>query len=186
MPADIRAATDADLEAIRAIYAHEVEHGTATYEVVAPDAGEMARRRRALVDAGYPFLVASADGRVAGYAYGSAYRTREGYRWTVEDSIYVDAAYRGRGIGASLLRELIARCEAGGWRQMVAVIGDGSNLASIRLHEAQGFRIAARFPGLGRKFGRWLENVQMQRALGEGDRSDPAALHCPGPGDSLR
>ena len=169
----IRPATVADLAAIRRIYAHEVEHGTSTYEWIVPDADEMARRWQAIADAGYPYLVAEVDGRVAGYAYASAYRGREGYRWTVEDSVYVDADFQGRGIGHALLSALIARCEALGYRCMVAVIGDATNDASIALHERLGFHVAGRFPALGRKHGRWLENVQMLRALGHADADSP-------------
>ncbi|HZX79418.1 MAG TPA: GNAT family N-acetyltransferase [Lysobacter sp.] len=175
MSARIRPALAADLAAIRRIYVHEVEHGTATYEWAVPDADEMTRRWRAIVDGGHPYLVAERDGRVAGYAYASAYRAREGYRWTVEDSLYVDLAFRGRGIGHALLSALIARCEALGYRCMVAVIGDATNRASIALHERLGFRIAGRFPALGRMQGRWLENVQMLRSLGPAstDADDP-------------
>ena len=173
--ARIRPATVADLAAIRRIYAREVEHGTSSYEWTVPDADEMARRWQAIVDAGYPYLAAEVDGHVAGYAYASAYRAREGYRWTVEDSVYVDADSQGRGIGRALLSALISRCEALGYRCMVAVIGDATNDASIALHERLGFRVAGRFPALGRKHGRWLENVQMLRPLGPADvdSSDP-------------
>ena len=178
----IRAAVDDDLPSIQRLYAHEVLHGTATYEVDPPDVDGMRDRWRAGVDAGYPWRVACADGRVLGYAYASAYRTRAGYRWTVEDSVYVDPALQGRGIGRALLADLVERCAVLGYRQMVAVIGDASNTASIALHERSGFRVAARFQGLGRKHGRWLENVQMLRALGGGDRSAPDAPPLPDPG----
>ncbi|GAB6196824.1 N-acetyltransferase family protein [Lysobacter xanthus] len=173
MAPSIVPAVESDLDAIQRIYAHEVEHGTATYEVEPPDRLEMANRWRAIVEGAYPYLVARFDGEVAGYAYGSAYRSREGYRWTVEDSVYVDARFRGRGVGDVLLGAVVDACTRGGWRQMIAVVGDGANAASIRLHERHGFRVAARFPGLGRKHGRWLENVQMLRALGDGDSTAP-------------
>jgi phosphinothricin acetyltransferase len=170
-----RASVD-DSAAIHRLYAAEVCSGSATYEVEVPDVAEMARRVRAGIDSGYPWRVAEIDGRIAGYAYASAYRTREGYRWTVEDSVYVDPALHGRGIGRLLLAEIVNRCTELGYRRMVAVIGDSGNVASIRLHGRLGFRIAARFPGMGFKHGRWLENVQMERALGVGDRVPPAAL----------
>lgn len=178
MPATptIRDAGAADLPAITAIYADEVLHGTASYETVPPGAVQMRQRLDAVVSAGYPWRVATVGDDVAGYAYASAYRTRAGYRWTVEDSVYVAAGFRGAGLGRALLADLIDRCTAAGFRQMVAVIGDGSNLASVRLHEGLGFHVAARFPGLGWKHGRWLENVQMLRALGAGSSTPPAEL----------
>jgi phosphinothricin acetyltransferase len=171
----IRDADDSDASAIATIYAHEVLHGTATYEVVAPDVGEMRARMRSGRDAGTPWLVAELDDAVVGYAYASAYRSRPGYRWTVEDSVYVAQAAQGQGVGSVLLRELISRCTAIGFRQMVAVIGDESNGGSIRMHEREGFAVAGRFPGIGRKHGRWLTGVQMMRALGEGDATPPFA-----------
>lgn len=174
MAAVIRPAAPSDVAAIHRIYAHEVAHGTATYDYAAPDRAEMERRIAALLDGGYPVLVASDGSHVAGYAYASAYRARDGYRWTVEDSVYIDAHHHGRGLGRALLARLVDDCTALGYRQMIAVIGDASNVASIRLHERLGFHIAGRFPGLGRKHGRWLESVQMLRALGDGDRGDPA------------
>jgi phosphinothricin acetyltransferase len=134
---------------------------------VAPDEAGMTRRVAAIRAAGYPYLVAELDGALAGFAYASAYRAREGYRWTVEDSVYVDGAHRGVGVGRTLLARLVERCEALGYRRMVAVIGDAGNAASISLHERAGFAVVARFPGLGVKHGRWLENVQMMRSLGE-------------------
>ena len=169
----IRAASADDLPAITALYAAEVRDGVATYEYAEPDQAEMTRRWQAIVDQGYPYLVAELDGRFAGYGYLSSYRTREGYRWTVEDTVYVDPALHGRGIGRALLQRLIDLGEAAGFRQMVAVIGDGSNLGSVALHERMGFRTAGVFPGLGRKHGRWLDTVQMVRALGPGDTRDP-------------
>lgn len=169
----VRPVAASDVAAIHRIYAHEVLHGTATYEYAVPDLVEMERRVAAVVGAGYPFLVGDQDGAVVAYAHASAYRGREGYRWTIEDSVYVDAAHQGRGAGRTLLDALIRQCTALGYRQMIAVVGDATNAASIALHERLGFRIAARFPGLGRKHGRWLENVQMQRPLGDGAGGDP-------------
>lgn len=178
-PRVIRDAVAGDASAIAAIYSHEVLHGTATYEVEPPCAEAMARRMAEGLAAGYPWRVALVGGDVAGYACASPYRTRPGYRWTVEDSIYVSPRFHRRGIGAALLADLIERCERLDLRQMVAVIGDDSNLASIALHERAGFRLAGRFPGIGRKHGRWLTGVQMLRALGDGDSTPPFAE--PGP-----
>ncbi|HEY0505306.1 MAG TPA: GNAT family N-acetyltransferase [Lysobacter sp.] len=169
----IRSAVAADLPAITALYAREVDENVATYEYTAPDAAEMARRWQAIVAQGYPYVVVESDGRFAGYAYASGYRTREGYRWTVEDTVYVHPDFTGRGIGRALLQRLIDDCTALGLRQMVAVIGDTTNTASIALHERLGFRTVGVFQGLGRKHDRWLDTVQMQRALGPGDGSAP-------------
>ena len=168
MPPFIRAATDADIDAITAIYAVEVRDFVNTYEYDAPSAEEMLRRVRAIVAGGYPYLVAEVDGQIAGYAYASSFRSRIGYRYTVENSVYVAAGWQGRGIGSTLLERLIAECEARGFRQMVAVIGEAANRASIRLHERHGFRHVGTFPGIGLKHGRWLDTVFMQRALGAG------------------
>ena len=170
----IRTATTADLTAITALYAQEVRDHVATYEYDEPDEAEMTRRWQAVVAQGYPYLVAQRDGRFAGYAYASGYRTREGYRWTVEDTVYVHPDFVGQGIGRALLQRLIDECTALGLRQMVAVVGDITNTASIALHERLGFRTVGVFQGLGRKHGRWLDTVQMQRMLGPGDASDPA------------
>ncbi|MBU8974637.1 GNAT family N-acetyltransferase [Lysobacter sp. MMG2] len=167
----IRAAVVADLPAITALYAQEVRDHVATYEYDEPDAAEMARRWQAVVAQGYPYLVAERNGVFAGYAYVSSYRTREGYRWTVEDTVYVHPDHVGRGVGRALLQRLIDDCTALGLRQMVAVVGDVTNLASIALHEKLGFRTVGVFQGLGRKHGRWLDTVQMQRALGKGNES---------------
>jgi len=169
----LRAAVASDLPAITALYALEVHDGVATYEYEAPDEAEMTHRWQAVVAQGYPYLVAEVDGTFAGYAYASSYRTRDGYRWTVEDTVYVRPDFQGRGIGHALLQRLIADCEALGFRQMVAVIGDSSNMASIALHERLGFQSVGAFKGLGRKHGRWLDTVQMQRPLGPGAASPP-------------
>ncbi|MCD9030288.1 N-acetyltransferase family protein [Luteimonas sp. Y-2-2-4F] len=169
----LRDAAERDFDAIAALYAREVRDGVATYEYDPPDVDEMRRRWRATADARHPYLVAEADGRFAGYAYASAYRARAGYRWAVESTVYVSQTLHGRGIGRTLMEALIARCTAIGHRQMVAVIGDRDNRASIRLHERLGFAVVGVFPGLGRKHGRWLDVVQMQRALGDGAASPP-------------
>ncbi len=170
----LRGAVAADIAAITALYAHEVGGGVATYEVIAPNEDEMARRWHTLVAQGFPYLVAEHDGAFAGYAYASSYRAREGYRWTVENTVYVSPALQGRGIGRELLTRLIAECEALGFRQMVAVIGDRNNVASVVLHQRLGFHTVGVFYGLGRKHGRWLDSVQMQRTLGPGANSSPA------------
>lgn len=172
----VRDARPDDASAIAAIYADEVLHGTSTYETEPPSSIEMADRMRAGIAAGYAWLVAATpDDVIAGYAYASSFRGRPGYRWTAEDSIYVAPGFRGRGVGRRLLDALISRCTAEGFRQMIAVIGDEENRASILLHERAGFVRAARFPAIGRKHGRWLTNVQMLRALGEGAATPPFA-----------
>lgn len=171
----LRPSDAADIPAIAAIYAHAVLHGTASFELAPPDEAEMAARRAALLAAGYPYLVAEADGVVAGYAYASAYRPRPAYRDTVEGSVYVDPARHGRGVGRALLTGLIAAAASRGYRQMVAVIGDTANAPSIRLHEALGFRYVGTLRAVGWKHGRWLDTVLMQRALGPGDAGPPVA-----------
>ena len=169
----IRAATAADIPAITAIYDHAVRHGTASFELEPPDATEMTRRRQALVEAGYPYVVAEADGVVAGYAYAGPYRPRPAYRWSVEDSVYVAPAMQRRGIGAALLDRLIAEAEQRGYRQMIAVIGDSAQMPSIELHRAAGFRPIGTIEHVGFKLGRWLDTVLMQRALGPGAAAPP-------------
>ncbi len=176
----LRAAVEEDLPAITALYAREVRENVATYEYDEPDETEMRRRWRAIVDQGYPYLVAEIDGAFAGYAYASSYRTRIGYRWTVEDTVYVAHDLHGRGVGRALLQRLIDDCTALGFRQMVAVIGDGSNVASVVLHERLGFSVAGVFRGIGRKHGRWLDTVQMVRPLGNGDQDQTPDPNVPG------
>jgi len=171
--ATVRDASPADVPAITAIYAAEVRAHVNTYEYDAPDVSDMAQRMQAILDAGYPYLVAEDDAGIAGYAYASSYRARTGYRFTVENSVYVAADRHGQGIGTFLLRQLIAECEARGFRQMIAVIGEPSNTASIRLHEKFGFRLVGTFQGIAWKHGRWLDTVQMQRELGIGNNEPP-------------
>ncbi len=171
----VRDAVPGDAACIAAIYAHEVLHGTSSYEIEAVPPAGIVDRMATGIAAGYPWLVALTGRGMAGYAYASGYRSRPGYRWTVEDSVYVSPSYQGRGVGRCLLGALIQRCTEGGFRQMIAVIGDAENRASIALHERAGFVEAARFPGIGRKHGRWFTNVQMLRALGEGASSPPFA-----------
>ncbi|MEE8274204.1 MAG: N-acetyltransferase family protein [Alphaproteobacteria bacterium] len=169
----LRESRDADLVAIAAIYAHHVRHGLASFEEEPPDADELGRRRAALLERGYPYIVAEAGGAVVGYAYAGPYRPRPAYRHTVEDTVYVAPDAAGRGVGRALLEALIARCTALGYRQMVAVIGDSANAPSIGLHEALGYRRAGTLASVGFKFGRWIDTIILQRALGEGDESLP-------------
>ncbi|PRD79991.1 GNAT family N-acetyltransferase [Burkholderia multivorans] len=171
----VRDATDADLAAIQAIYAHNVRHSVASFEEVPPDVAELAARRDAVLRHGLPYLVAECDGRVAGYAYATPYRPRHAYRYTVEDSIYIDDGQRGRGIGRALLAALIARCEAGPWRQMIAAIADGGTGGSTSLHRAFGFSPAGTLQAVGFKHGRWIDIALLQRPLGEGAATLPAS-----------
>ncbi len=161
----IRTAGKLDIPAITEIYAHHVRHGAATFEIEPPDCSEMDRRRLEILSKGLPYLVIEIDGLVAGYAYASPYRPRPAYRFTVEDSIYIHPGFLARGLGHLLLGRLIELCEAEGNRQMIAVIGDSGNAASIRLHQRFGFRRAGVLEAVGRKFGRWIDTVIMQRVL---------------------
>jgi L-amino acid N-acyltransferase YncA len=172
---EIRPAIEADLPFVTEIYAHAVLHGTATFELTPPDLAEMTRRYRVLMDGTFPYLVAVLDGIVVGYAYAGAYRPRPAYRFTVENSIYLDPAIHRRGIGMKLMRRLIDDCETRGYRQMIAVIGDSANAGSIGMHRACGFQMIGTHPNVGLKFGRWLDTVMMQLALGEGATTIPAA-----------
>ncbi|WP_328703030.1 GNAT family N-acetyltransferase [Arenibaculum pallidiluteum] len=169
----IRPCLPGDVAAIQAIYAHHVLNGVASFETEAPSIEEMASRRDAVLARGMPYLVAERDGATVGYAYAGPYRTRPAYRFTVENSVYVAPGFVGQGIGRVLLARLIAECEARGLRQMVAVIGDSANAASIGLHQALGFRQAGLLPAVGFKFGRWVDSVLMQRPLGEADTTPP-------------
>jgi L-amino acid N-acyltransferase YncA len=170
---EIRATTPSDLPAVTEIYQHAVLHGTATFELIPPDLAEMTRRFGLMMDGGFPHLVASLDGGVVGYAYASAYRPRPAYRFTVENSIYLQPAIHRRGIGLQLLQRLIAESESRGYRQMIAVIGDSANAGSIGVHAKSGFQMIGTHPNVGFKFGRWLDTVMMQRALGEGASTLP-------------
>ena len=170
---EIRPAEKADLAAITDIYEQAVRYGTATFELIPPDLGEMTQRYHALVDGGFPYFVAQLDGRVVGYAYAAAYRPRPAYRFTVENSIYLNPAIHRRGIGLKLLQRLIVECERRGYRQMIAVIGDSTNAGSIGVHVKTGFKLIGTHPNVGFKFGRWLDTVRMQRALGEGATTMP-------------
>lgn len=164
----IRDSEPRDVTAIQAIYARHVLHGLASFEEEPPDADEIARRREAVLARELPYLVADDGGEVLGYAYAAPYRTRSAYRFTVENSVYVREGLAKRGIGRSLLMELIERCERRGCRQMIAVIGDSGNAASIGLHAALGFRMVGVLENVGFKHGRWVDSVLMQRALHPG------------------
>ena len=174
-PTEIRPASEADLPSVTEIYEHAVRHGTATFELVPPDLAEMTRRFKALIEGGFPYLVAVLDGRVIGYAYAGPYRPRPAYRFTVENSVYLQPAIQRRGIGLELMQRLIAECEARSYRQMIAVIGDSANAGSIGVHRKAGFEMIGTHPNVGLKFGRWLDTVMMQRALGEGAATVPPA-----------
>jgi L-amino acid N-acyltransferase YncA len=176
----IRASEERDLAAIAAIYAHHVMHGLATFEIDPPDVKEMARRRAQVLGLGLPYLTAELDGRVVGYAYAAPYRDRPAYRYTLEDSIYIASEAQRRGLGRALLEALTAACAQAGYRQLLAVIGDSANHASIGLHAACGFKHAGLLPGVGFKFDRWVDSVFMQRELGEGMRATPPELRRPG------
>ena len=171
----IRDAGDGDLEAVLAIYAHHLLTGLASFEEEPPDLAEIARRRDAVVALGLPYLVAARAGVVSGFAYAGPFRPRPAYRNTVENSVYVAPDAAGSGLGRLLLGALVERCSAAGYRQMVAVIGDSQNEASIALHAAMGFRHIGVLSSTGFKFGRWVDTVLMQRSLGQGDTTLPGS-----------
>jgi phosphinothricin acetyltransferase len=173
MPLSIRSAEPRDIAAITNIYDGAVRYGTASFEIDPPDETEMRRRYDVLRAGGYPFLVAELDGAVAGYAYAGPHRARPAYHWSIEDSIYIARPSQRRGFGRALLARLITDAETNGFRQMIAVIGDSANAASIELHRAAGFRMVGTFDNVGFKFGRWLDCVLMQRPLGQGAATNP-------------
>ena len=161
----VRDSSAADMGTIQAIYADQVLFGFASFEETPPSVTELLARREAILDGDLPYLTAELSGRVVGYSYASRFRPRPAYRGTVEDSVYVAADMRGRGVGQALLEALIARCEAGPWREMVAVIGDSGNTGSIGLHQKLGFRLVGTLQGVGFKHGRAVDTVLMQRRL---------------------
>jgi phosphinothricin acetyltransferase len=163
----IRPSHEGDIASITEIYRHAVLHGTASFEIEPPSVETMIERRHALVSGGFPYLVAEVEGSVAGYAYAGAHRARPAYGATVEDSIYVDPHRKGLGIGKALLLALIDDATERGFRQMVAVVGDSDNAASVGVHRAAGFEMAGTLKSVGWKHGRWLDIVLMQRPLGE-------------------
>ena len=162
----VRASTEADVARCAEIYGHHVLHGTASFEIDPPDLAEMKKRRAAVLDLGLPHLVAECQGRVMGYAYAGNWRPRPAYKYSVEDSVYIDHEAVGQGIGRALLPVLIEQCTRLGKKQMVAVIGDSAQTPSIRLHAACGFEMVGTLRNIGFKFDRWLDSVLMQRALG--------------------
>ncbi len=170
----IRPATETDIAEIQAIYAHHVLHGTGTFEEVPPSVEEMQTRFAAVTGRGWAWLVATDATGVTGYGYYQQIRDRSAYRCTAEDSIYVREDVRGQGVGKALVVELIQRATAAGFRQMIAVIGDSENIGSIGVHTSLGFRKVGVLHATGLKFGRWLDTVYMQRALGNGDSDVPA------------
>jgi L-amino acid N-acyltransferase YncA len=169
MQAFVRASTEEDVGGIARIYAHYVHTSTATFELEPPAAEEMSARRSKILTLGLPYLVAERDSKILGYAYAGQYRPRPGYQFTIEDSVYIDPEHLGQGLGHVLLTALITQCEQGPWRQMIAVIGDTANTASMRLHERHGFRRIGKLDSVGWKFNRWVDSVLMQRTLGAGN-----------------
>ncbi|MBV8791749.1 MAG: N-acetyltransferase [Pseudolabrys sp.] len=185
----LRPVTLADIPAITVIYAHAVTHGTASFELEPPGEAEMTRRMKAIIDGGFPYIAAEIDGNLAGYAYASFYRTRPAYRFTVENSVYVAPDRHRKGIGKVLLMKLIEECTARGFRQMIAVIGDSNQAASIGVHRACGFKDAGNLRSVGWKFDQWLDTPLMQLALGPGANTPPpdgaSAKGRGSPGDNL-
>jgi len=171
---DVRDAAQDDLPAIQALYAHHVLCGLASFEEAPPDLEEMRRRHADVTSRGLPFLVAARGDAVLGFGYCAPYRARSAYRYALEDSVYIREGSAGQGPGSKLLAELIARCERLGYRQVIAVIGDSANAASIALHARYGFLRVGTLRSTGYKFGRWVDSVLMQRPLGPGDGTPPA------------
>lgn len=175
----VRDSLPADMAAVQAIYAHHVLNGRATFEEVPPTLDELLARRATVLAAGLPYLVAETGGELAGYCYAVPYRPRPAYRHTIEDSVYVAHDRAGRGIGRALLGTLVARCEQGPWRQLLAIVGDSGNAGSLALHESLGFQRVGVLRSVGFKLGEWTDTVLMQRTLGCGDSAPPAARRVP-------
>ena len=169
----IRAGAQADIPEIQAIYAHHVLHGAGTFEETPPTVEELTARFQAIVSRGWSYLVAEDDTGIVGYAYFSQFRERSAYRFAAENSIYVRDDVRGQGVGKALVSRLLLDAEAGGFRQMIAVIGDSENVGSIGVHSSLGFQRVGTLRASGLKFGRWIDTVYMQRALGLGDMDVP-------------
>ena len=169
----VRPSKAGDIAVIAEIYGHHVLNGLASFELMAPSVAEMGKRRADLIGRNFPYLVAEIEGRVVGYAYASLYRTRPAYRFALEDSVYIHKDFAGRGVGRMLLDALIESCEKTGCRQLIAVIGDSDNAASIKLHAACGFKCTGTLKAVGFKFGRWVDSVIMQLAIGEGAKTLP-------------
>ena len=171
---ELRAAAQGDLPAIQAIYGQHVLRGLASFEELPPDVEEMRRRHADVTARGLPYLVIAERGEVLGYGYCAPYRSRSAYRYALEDSIYIKDGHLGKGIGTRLLTELLRICEGLGYRQVIAVIGDSANAGSVGLHARLGFLRVGTLRSTGYKFGRWVDSVLMQRALGPGDGTPPA------------
>jgi len=169
----IRSATDEDISQVREIYCEAVINGTASFELTPPSLEEMRRRFRALEDKSYPYFVAVKGTSVAGYAYAGPYRARPAYHWSLENSVYVNREFQGKGIGSKLLRKLVDAATQGGFRQMIAIIGDTENLGSIALHRTCGFKMVGTLENTGWKHEKWLDTVMMQLPLGEGGKVPP-------------
>ncbi|MBW7832140.1 MAG: N-acetyltransferase [Simplicispira suum] len=169
----IRPSRDGDLDAITAIYAHHVLHGTGTFEIDPPSRSDMAARRTEVLSRNLPWLVAEQDGKVLGFAYANWFKPRPAYRFSAEDSVYVAEAARGSGIGRALLLALMEQAEAAGVRQLMAVVGDSANTGSIKLHQSLGFEHIGLMRSVGWKHGAWRDIVLMQRPLGSGDAQSP-------------
>lgn len=172
----VRPVENGDMATVTDIYAHHVLYGKASFEETPPTETDMRTRRDALLDGDYPYLVAETDGQIVGYAYAGAYRPRPAYRNTVENSVYVAPGQEGNGVGTALLKDIIQRCEATGFRQMIAIIGDSGNAGSIALHARCGFHSVGVMKSVGFKHGVWLDSVVMQRPLGSGDAALPEML----------
>jgi len=175
----VRPVADGDFPALQSIYAHHVMRGLASFEELAPDVAELRRRAEDVRALGLPYLVATLEGAVVGYGYCSPYRARSAYRHVLEDSVYVQDGLQGRGVGRAILAVLIERCEALGYRQLIAVIGDSANAGSIGLHAALGFIRVGTLRSVGWKFGRWIDSVYMERPLGPGDGTPPVERGTP-------
>jgi L-amino acid N-acyltransferase YncA len=169
----LRPSSDADLPAITAIYGHHVAHGTGTFETTPPTQEDMAARRADVLAKGLPYLVAEKDGKVLGFAYCQWFKPRPAYRFSAEDSVYLDPEAAGQRIGNRLLTELAKQAEAAGVRKLIAVIGDSENVRSIGVHRAVGFRHVGTIESCGWKFGRWLDIVLMEKSIGQGSRTPP-------------
>lgn len=169
----IRPRHDTDMAKITEIYSHHVLHGVSSWELTPPDIAEMTKRAHVLRDGGYPYLVAEVDGVVIGYAYAGPYRPRPAYRYTVEHSVYVDNSARRGGIGHTLMTAIIEACVQRGYRQMMGIIGDSKNLQSIEFHEKMGFEHVGCVKNIGYKFDRWMDQVLMQRPIGDGSNGPP-------------